>query len=196
MNAVVQLVDLHPLVRLRSFDRWHLGTVRLVARHRLFVNVWLQALVEVVRADARNDDGHEKQDDGENGKCCQRLPGGLVIFLAIQIRNIHANELEEEVGERNEVDNDTAYHACNRFAADPEGSSEEQEEGDDQRKGSEDLFNHGCLLDDDKELDCESQEEEEVELEQGNVDLVDVRADDAQMSGLLYLICEVTPLQP
>lgn len=193
---VVQLVDLHPLVGLRSFDRWHLGTIRLVACHRLLVNMWLQALVEVVCADARNDDGHEKQDDGENGKRCQRLPGGLVVFLAIQIRNIHANELEEEVGERNEVDKDTAYHAYNGFAADPEGSSEEQEEGDDQGKGSEDLLDRGCLLDDDKKLDCESQEEEEVELEQGNVNLANVRAGNAQMSGLLYLICEVTPLQP
>jgi hypothetical protein len=45
-------------------------------------------------------------------------------------------------------------------------------------------------------LDCESQEEEEVELEQGNVNLANVRAGNAQMSGLLYLICEVTPLQP
>ena len=108
----------------------------------------------------------------------------------------HANELEEEVGERNEVDNDTAYHACNRFAADPEGSSEEQEEGDDQRKGGEDLFNHGRLLYDDKELDCESQEEEEVELEQGNVNLADVRAGTTHISGLFYLVCEVTPLQP
>lgn len=196
MNVVVQLVDLHPLVGLRSLDRWHLGTVRLVARHRLLVNVGLQALVEVVCADARNDDGHEKQDDGENGKRCQRLPGGLVVFLAIQIRDIHANELEEEVGECNEVDKDTAYHAYNRFAADPEGSSEEQEEGDDQSKGSENLLDRGCLLDDDQELDCESQEEEEVELEQGNVDLANVRAGNVQMSGLLYLICEVTPLQP
>ena len=165
MNVVVQLVDLHPLVGLRSFDRWHLGPVRLVACHRLLVNVWLQALVEVMCADARNDNGHKKQDDGENGKGCQRLPGGLVVFLAIKVRNIHANKLEEEVGERNKVDDDTAYHACNRFAADPESSSEEQEEGDDQRKSSEDLFNHGSLLDDDKELDRESQEEEEVELE-------------------------------
>ena len=124
----------------------------------------LQSLVEVVCADARNDDSHEEQDDCQNGKRGQRLPGRLVVFLAIKVRDIHADKLEEEVGQRNEVDDNTTDHACNRFAADPESGSEEQEEGDDECGGCEDDFDCGRLLDDNQELDCESQEEEKVKL--------------------------------
>jgi len=169
-----KLVNLHPLVWLRSGYRWHLRAVCLVARHRLLVDVRLEALVEVVCADARNDNGHEEQDDGQNGKGGQRLAGWLVVLLAVQVCDVHADELEEEVGKRDEIDDDAAHHAGNRFAAHPKGSGKEQEKGDDEGGRSEDDLNRGSLFDDDEELDCEGEEEEEVELEQGNVNLAGV----------------------
>jgi hypothetical protein len=133
--------------------------------------VRLQALVEVVSADARNNDGHQQQDDSEDGEGSQRLPGRLVVFLSRAVCNVHADELEEEVRQRNEVDNDTGDHAGNRLAADPESSREEQEECYDQSGGGEDNFDCGGLLDDDEELNGEGKEEEEVEFEKRDIDL-------------------------
>lgn len=157
----------------------------------------LQSLVEVVCADARNDNGHEKQDNRQNGKRGQRLAGGLVVFLSVQVRNVHADELEQEIGERDEVDNDATDHACNGLATDPESRREEQEERDDECGGGENFFHRGCLLNHDQELDCERKEEEEVELEQGNVNLARVSRNHVVgfHSESSYLVRQITPLQ-
>jgi hypothetical protein len=166
-----RLVNLHALRALRALDRRHLGPVGLVAGRRLFVHVRLQALVEVVCAHARHDNGEEQQQDRQNGEYRQRLARGLVLFLAARARNVHADELEEEVGEGDEVDEDDDNHAGDRLAADPEGGGEEQEEGDDEGDGRQGELDRGGVLDDDEELDGEGEEEEKVKLEQGNVNL-------------------------
>ena len=166
-----RLVNLHALRALRALDRRHLGAVRLVRGGRLLVDVWLEALVEVVRAHARDDNGEQQQQDRQNRKHRQRLARGLVLLLAVDAGDVHADELEEEVGEGDEVDDDDDNHAGDRLAADPEGGGEEQQEGDDEGNGRERLLKAGRVLDDDEELDGEGEEEEKVKLEQGNVDL-------------------------
>jgi len=133
--------------------------------------VRLEPLVEVVRAHARDDNGEHEENNGERGKSGERLLGWLVFLLAVEAGNVHADELEEEVAQGDEVDDDDGDHAGDGFAADPPGGEEEQEEGDDEGDGGEGRLNCARVLDDDEELYGEGEEEEEVELEEGDVDL-------------------------
>jgi hypothetical protein len=177
VKQIARLVNLHPLAWLRASNRRHLGPVRLVVCQRLLVDVRLQPLVEVVRADARNDNRKEEQQDRQNRKSCQRLAGRLVVLLALEVRHVHADELEQKVRQSYKVHKDAANHACNGLATHPEGGSEEQEEGDDERSRSEGDLDGGRLFDDDKELNRKGEEEEEIELEECDVNLADVSND-------------------
>ena len=131
----------------------------------------LQTLVEVVRADTRNNDGEEEQEDRENGECSQRLAGWLVVLLAVCIGDPHSDELEQEVAQGNEVDDDNADHTSNGLAADPPRGKEQKKESDNEGGSGEDQFNGLCVFDDDQKLDGEGQKEEEVKLEEGDVNL-------------------------
>lgn len=131
----------------------------------------LQTLVEIVRADACNHDGDQHKQDGQDGETRQTLPGRLVILEASGIGGIHSDELEEEIAERDEVDEDDDDHARNGLAADPVGGQEKENEGDGQRGGRQRKLGGGGILDDDKELHGEGEEEEEIELEKSNVNL-------------------------
>jgi hypothetical protein len=162
----INLINLHPLSRRRSTDRWHLGVVRLaVVLDRLVVDVGLEALVEVVCAHARNNDCEDEQEDCEHCKSSQRLAGRLVVVLAIQVGNVHADELEQEVAHGNKVNDDNGDHAGNGLATDPPGSEEEEEEGNDQGNGGEGELDRLGVLDHDQELHGEGKEEEEIELQ-------------------------------
>lgn len=143
-------INLHSLPWCRSAYRWHLGVVRLaVVLDRLVVDVGLEALVEVVCAHARNDDGEDEKENGEYGEGGQRLACRLVVVLAVEIGNVHANELEQKVGHGDEVYDDNGNHAGNRFAADPPGGEEEEEKGNNQGDGGEGKFDRLGVLDDD-----------------------------------------------
>jgi hypothetical protein len=165
-------INLHPLARCGSAYRWHLGVVGLaVVLNGLVVDVRLEALVKIVCAHACNNDGENEKENSEDGKGGQRLARGLVVVLAVKVGNVHAHELEQEVGHGDEVDDDDGNHASNRFASDPPSGEEEEEEGDDQGDGSEGEFDRFCVFDDNEELHGEGEEEEEVELEEGDVNL-------------------------
>ena len=125
-------------------------------------------------ADARNDDRDEEQYNRQNGKRSQRLASRLVVLLAQAVCDVHTDELKEEVRQSNKVDNDTDNHAYDRFATHPESGGEEQKEGDDQGRGCEDDFDCRGLLNDDEKLNREGKEEEEIELEKGDVNLAGV----------------------
>jgi hypothetical protein len=166
------LINLHSLPRRRPAYRWHLGVVCFtVVFDRFVVDVGLEALVEVVCAHASNDDGEDKKQNSEYGKGSQGLACWHVIVLAVEVGNVHADELEQEVGHGDKVHDDDSNHAGDRFATDPPCGEEEQEEGDDQCDGGEGEFDRLGVADDDQELHCKCKEEEEVELEQSNVNL-------------------------
>jgi hypothetical protein len=114
--------------------------------------VRLEALVEVVRAHACNNDSEDEQENGEYSKSGQRLSCRLVVLLAIQVCNVHADKLEQEVAHGDEVDDDNGNHAGNGLAADPPGGEEEEEEGDDQGDSGKGELNGLCTLDDNEEL--------------------------------------------
>ena len=47
-----------------------------------------------MRAHAGDNNGEEEKQDGEHGEGSQRLAGGLVLVSAIQVGNVHPDELE------------------------------------------------------------------------------------------------------
>jgi len=183
------LINLHSLPRGRSADGWHLGVVCLaVVLNGLVVDVGLESLVEVVRADACDNNGKNEQKNGEHSKGGQRLARRLVVLLAVQVGNVHADELEQEVGHGNEVDDNNGNHAGNRLATDPPGGEEEEEKGDDQGDGGQSELDRLCVLDDDEKLYCKRKEKEEVKLQERNVNLkksvVYVRGDAGDKPGM------------
>ena len=131
----------------------------------------LEALVEVVCTHTGHNNGEDKKEDGQDGKGSQGLARWLVVALAPVGGDVHADQLEEEVAHGDEVEDDDDNHAGERLATDPPGGEEEQEEGDGEGSRGETLLEFLGLLDDDKELDCEGEEEEEVELQEGDVNL-------------------------
>ena len=143
----------------------------IVTAPALAIDVRLQALVEVVSAHASNDDGDNEQQDGEDGEAGERLAGGHVVLEASRARDVHADELEQEVGQGDEVDDDDDNHADDGLTAHPPCGEEEQHKGDGEGGGSQCELNVARVFDDDQELDGKGQEEEKVELEQGNVNL-------------------------
>jgi len=170
--AVCRLVNLHALRSGRPAYRWHLGVVRLaILLDRLVVDVRLEALVEVVCAHAGDNNGEDEQEDGEHSEGSQGLACWLVVLLAVEVGNVHADELEQEVAHGDEVYDDDGDHASDGFTSDPPSGREQEEEGYDQGDGREGSFDWGRLLDDNEELDCEGEEEEEVELEESDVNL-------------------------
>jgi hypothetical protein len=166
------LVDLHSLTWCGPAYRWHLGVVCLaVIFDRLVVDVGLEALAEVVCAHACNDNGEDEEENGEHGEGGQGLARWLVVVLAVQVGNVHADELEQEVRHGDEVHNDDRNHARDGFATDPPRSEEEKKEGDDQGDSGQGEFNGLGVFDDNQKLDGEGEEEEEVELEEGDINL-------------------------
>lgn len=161
------------------------GTLQVMAgevRGRLVVfgiqdfallNVRFEALVEVLRANARGDDGGDQQQDGDDGEDGQGFARWQVLgdFLRVAFV-VHAHEFEDEVGHRGEVDDDHDRLADVGFTAGDEGGEEEEAychwDGDD---GEVELEVGEVGADDDEELHGESKEEEEIEFEEGDVDL-------------------------
>lgn len=87
----------------------HLGHVAirqllLFALHLPARDMRLQPLAEVCRAHACVDDGQDDEDDGENGEGGEGPADGIEDF-AMFAGLVHADELEEKVGEAGEVEN-------------------------------------------------------------------------------------------
>jgi hypothetical protein len=166
-------VNLHPVARWRSANRGHFGVVCLaVVLDGLVTDMGLEALVEVVCAHACNDDCEDEKKNGEDGESSQRLARRLVVVLSVDVGNVHADELEQEVGHGDEVDDDNGDHASHRLATDPPRSEEKEEEGNDQGDGGEGKFNGLGVFDDHEKLHGKGEEEEKVELQEGNVNLI------------------------
>lgn len=58
----------------------------------LFVDVRLQALMEIGRAQASIDDGHHDQNEGDDGEERERSPSGEVFLKEVGL--VHSDELE------------------------------------------------------------------------------------------------------
>lgn len=129
----------------------------------------LETLVKVGQADDAIGDGHNDKkncDDGEGG---ERLLYGLVVGKPKGLVNSH--QLEDEVCEGTMIQNNDSNHATLNLSAGEicggdKNANSDRDCGD--CKSELDVFSTG---DDDEELNDETQEEEEIEFEEGNVNL-------------------------
>lgn len=64
--------------------------------------MWLQSLVEVVRAHASIDDGQNNENERDDGEEGQRPSGGK-IFLE-PARLVHPDKLEQEIRHRSKIE--------------------------------------------------------------------------------------------
>ena len=148
-------------------------TLVLNTNHSSSLNVRFQPLVEVRRTPCAVDDCHDQQQQCDDSKRRQTLARRLVILHSLRVaRVVHAYELEEEISHGREVENNRAAHSQCRLA--PGKPCSRKQDGDGHGDGSNgecELDVGSMLANHDDELDCESKEEEKVELEQGNVNL-------------------------
>lgn len=84
---------------------------------------------------------------------------------------VHSDQLEDKVGHRTEVYYDDARLAEIPLAACEDRGEQQDDNCDRYRCNGQPEFRIAGSIDDNDELDREAEEEEKVELEQGNVDL-------------------------
>lgn len=128
-----------------------------------------EAGAEVVHADDGVDDGHDDEQNGDDGEGGERLSNGEVRRSAAGL--VDTEELEDEVGETAKVEDNNADHARLVLPLGEESSSNQNGNRDRNGGNRKSEFGIGLDSDDDDKLNDETQEEEEIELEQGNVNL-------------------------
>ena len=128
----------------------------------------LQSLIEISHNHDRCSDRRNQQQDRQHRKCGQRMSRRCIL---VRLRTIvHTNELENEVRHSGEVEEDDESLAGIGFPSRDVGGEEEESDCDGQGGDRKCEF-VGLAVHDDEELDCEAEEEEEVEFEEGDVDL-------------------------
>lgn len=82
----------------------HFHHVRLLffALHLPRHDIRFQSLVEVQQADGRIDDGHQDENDGQNGERGERFADGTVCIGSVGIL-VHPDQFEEEVRHASKV---------------------------------------------------------------------------------------------
>ena len=148
-------------------------TLVLVSNHSPPLDVRFQSFVEVCRTPCAVDDSHDQQQERDDCESRQTFARRFVILHSFRVaRIIHAYELEKEVSHGREIENDCATHSQCRFSSGKPCSRKQDGNGDGNGSNGEcKLDVGGMLANHDDELHCESEEEEEVELEKGNVNL-------------------------
>lgn len=163
-------VNSHPTCELRLvLELIRIGVFLLRIRSRTADEVGLEALAEVVHADEGVDDGQDDENDGEDGKGGQRAAHGDVILAVARL--VDPDELEEKVGQAAEVEENDANDAEAVLALGEEGGAQQDSDGDGDGGDMQAELEVLDAVDDDKELHRETQEEEKVKLEHGDVDL-------------------------
>lgn len=126
-------------------------------------------MAEVEQADQRIDNCADDQDDCERCKGGERL-GYRGIFSALS-RVVDPGELENKVCKSAEVEHDDSVHTRLEFLPREPSCSEQDTHGDGNCRSSQCGFDVGATADDDEKLDSKANEEEEIELQKGNIDL-------------------------
>ncbi len=114
------------------------------------------------------DDGHQDKDDGEDGEGGEFLARSKVVLLTLG--GVHANELEYKVCQPSEVEDQNRKGAEQPLPSAEECCGKKDDDGDGNSGDCEGELALS-LRDDYNELDGEAEEKEEIELEEGNVDL-------------------------
>jgi hypothetical protein len=145
----------------------------LVSDYSSSLDVRFQALVEVRRTPCAVDDCHDQQQERNDSKSRQTFPRRFIVLHSFRVaRVVHAYELEQEVSHGREVEDDRAAHSQSGLAPGKPCSRKQDGDGDGDGGNGESKFDVGGMLTNhDDKLYCESEEEEKVELEEGNVNL-------------------------
>jgi len=159
-----QLRVLHVLQAVRV----GIGLLRVGAG--LLEQVVLKPVAKVGHADEGVDDGQDDEQDGDDGKGRQ-APGHGGVREGVA-RLVDAHELEEEVREAAEVEQDDARRADVVLVPGEEGRGQEDDDGDGDGRDGQAELDVGDVPDDDEKLYRETEEEEEVKLQEGDVNLV------------------------
>lgn len=155
----------------------------------------LQPFAKINHAHNSGGDGDHQQDQGQHGKCRQRTLRGSVVFRPR--RCVHSDKLEDEVRHGCEVNDDDG--SLSRFGFGPADVGCEEEDDDGNRNGGDCEIKLGAVVADDyhDELDGKAEEEKEIKLEEGDVNLSKgtVRSDTkVEMGDVTDLIGEIPPL--
>ncbi len=133
--------------------------------------MWLQPHPEIWRAHARVDDCHDDQDNGNDSETRQTLPDWKVIPHVAGL--VHSCQLENKVSQSAEEQEQCNDHSKIVLTTSPEGCHKQDNDGDGNGGDRKRIFGVWFSSNDDKKLYCESEEEEEIELQQSNIDLDD-----------------------
>ena len=132
-------------------------------------NMWLQPLVEVGGANTGVDDCKDNQYNRDDRETGETLPNwNIVLFVG---RLVHSGKFEDEVGQAAKEQEDGHNHPELVLTPCPKGGHEQYEDRDWDGSNRETKF---CICQssyDNQELHGEAQEKEEVEFQQGNVNL-------------------------
>lgn len=130
----------------------------------------LEPLAEVVHADETVGDGQNNEDDGENGEGSQGTADGKVVLAVTWL--IDTDKLEEEVGKAAKVEQNNEAGAEAVFALGEKGGTQQDSNGDWDGGNVQAELDILQAVNDDEELNGEAEEEEKIELEQGDVNLL------------------------
>jgi hypothetical protein len=137
------------------------------------LNVRLQPFVEVGRTPHTVDDCHDQQQQCNDGKSRQTLPRGYVVCHPALTCIVHAHQLEQKVGHGCKVEEYGGEHSSCRLASCKPCCREQDEDGNRNGRNGEIGFDgRSVVAHYDNKLDREAEEEEEVKLEEGNVNLL------------------------
>lgn len=129
----------------------------------------LQTGAKVHHAHHTVDDGNDNQNDGDDREGGHRLLDGLVESALGRV--INSGQLENEVGEAAEVEDHDENHAPLPFPSSKPCCTKEDGDCDGDGRTGQAEFNVSLAADNDEELNGEADEEEEIELQKGNIDL-------------------------
>lgn len=129
--------------------------------------VALKPLSKVPHTDNAVGDCQEDEENGDDGESGERLLDSGVVLSP----RVDSDELEDEVCESTVVEDDDGDHTGLIFLASEEGGTRENEDSDRDGDNCQGEFGVAGIGDDDHELDNETQEEEEIKLQQSDVNL-------------------------
>lgn len=132
-------------------------------------NIRLESLVEVEQAHTTISDREDNEDNGQHRKNRKRRSCSVVLRPVTWLVNAH--ELEEEVCECSDVKADGGDHASFDFLAGPNRSESQNNDCDRDGGDGEVEFGVGDIGYDDQELNGETEEEVEIELKKGDINL-------------------------
>lgn len=156
----------------------------------------LKTHVEVAQADDAVGDGKEDEKDGNDGEGSEGPADSTVMVPPFGL--VNANELKDEVAQGAVIKDEYNDHAnLVLFAREPT-RGDKNENGDWDSGDSKREFGILLVRDNNDELDDETEEEEKVKLEKGDVDLISqVSTEKLEVvMELAYLIVKETLLHP